>query len=106
MNYRRGFQRLVVVLGVCYGVIGGILLGVAWFSAASTQRFELARCLDAVRDPGESATRITVAECLEWHPPVYAWPGEWLYTIAFILFPALLYGFWRVMAWIGKGFLS
>jgi hypothetical protein len=100
MNARRGFQRLFLVLGIFYYLAGGLWLYDRWTNRISAQRFELTRCLDAVRDPGDSVLRITDADCRENHPPANEWPA----TISLVIFPALLYGAWRILAWIGRGF--
>ena len=65
----------------------------------ANREFKIARCLDAVSNPGTGNTL-----CKEAYPPVEE-RGEVLAFFAFPLFLCgILYGFWRVVSWISRGF--
>src|SRR5205809_3433018 len=100
MNIRRGLHRIILVLGVGYLIAGCLWLYNDWENQRSRREFEFSRCLEAVRDPGDSITRITEADCLKWHPPV----SERSEVLAFFVIPILLYCAWKVLAWIGRVF--
>jgi len=122
MNARRGFRRLSIVLAIGYYSIGGILMYLDWDDARSTQRRELSQCLDAAAgkkyihldgtpyqpDPAPSPSAIKTAEasCRQYHPPVVNTWWDNAALILFITFPVMLYGLWRVLAWIGSGFIE
>jgi hypothetical protein len=111
MNVRRGFKRLFLVLAICYYAIGGLLVYSDWTTHTSAQRFELSRCLDAVASKRSysdvngnpilvGSDPVSKEGCSKAYPPVNEWPE----TLALLFFPALLYGVWKVLAWIGWGF--
>jgi hypothetical protein len=86
MNIRRGFRRIVIVLAIGYVTVGGLWLYGDWNNQKSRREFEYSRCLDAVRDPGESAIRLTQSDCVKYHPV----PTESSEITTFLMIPALL----------------
>ncbi len=97
MNFRRGLRRLFLVLGILYYLIGGLWLYNIRASGESYHQFVLSECLDGARTPGSALTEEGCREA--WPPPDHS--GE---TIGMLAFPALMYGAWKVLAWIGSGF--
>jgi hypothetical protein len=102
MNAGRGFKRLFLVLAICYYAIGGFLIYVDWDTDRSARRYELSKCIeDGKKYFDVNDNPITSeADCNRIHPPV----NDWAETLSFLLFPAVLYGIWRILAWVGRGF--
>jgi hypothetical protein len=124
MNFRRGMLRLFVALTIAWYLLGAVILYGDWTSHYSKQKANLDPCLDAVRNP----SRYTGYEDEHGHPIARAtyptlsvhpitdteescrktWvvtPIEEYEATAFvILFPLMVYGFGKALAWIGKGF--
>ena len=101
MNARRGFNRLFLVLLVCYYAIGSLWLYADWTHRVTIRQEELQRCFDAVKDPGRSGARIEEPECQEFHPALSKW-AEAEEVGFFVVVPAVLYGFSGIVAWIIK----
>jgi hypothetical protein len=97
MNFHRGFRRLFLVLGILYYLIGGLYLYNIRVNGESYHQFVLSECLEGARTPGSPLTEDGCRKA--WPPPDHS--GE---TVGILGFPALLYGGWRILAWIGRGF--
>ena len=88
------------MLALCCFVVGGLWLYRDRENQRTWREFEISRCLEAVRDPGDSATRITEANCLQRYPP----SGDRSRVVAFLSLPLSLYGIWKILAFVGRGF--
>jgi hypothetical protein len=102
VNIRRGFYRIVLVLGICYFVFGVLWISNDWEHKKSNREFEFERCMKAVRDPGTGNVFPLVKEtdCLKSYPPV----NERSEIFAFFAIPTLFYWIWKVLVWVGRGF--
>lgn len=108
LNFQAGIRRLALVLGICYFVFSGLWVFVV-DSKRSKQQFELARCLDAVCNPGTGNLLgpLKDTDCLTSYPPVSLRSEviEFFFILVIPLFlGGALYAIWKVVSWIGRGF--
>jgi hypothetical protein len=102
MNFRRGFNRLFLVLTIAYYGVGGLSLYFDWGHKIDVYHGDLNRCLDLARDAGDA--RITVASCHQaWKPPSVT-TDELVLVSLFVSVPWVLYGLAEIGVWIGEGF--
>lgn len=107
MNFRRGFKRLFLVRGVLYYLIGGWVIYDQWAERIAIRTSVLADvgvCPGGHPKPLELFTFFQVYDektCKGLAAPV-EW--DWTGTLVYALFPAFLYGAWRLLSWIGRGF--
>lgn len=109
MNFRRGFKRLFFVLGTIYYLSAALWTYSTWTENVSAHEVNLSRCLETVRYPVPSAVRYTKEDCLKiWPAPSEEWHtmtvGGWSVVIVIVTLPAILYGLWKLLTWIGRGF--
>jgi hypothetical protein len=105
MNFRRGFNRLFLVIGALYYLIGGWSIYSGWTERIASRAAALAdMCPGGHSKPPEPSTYFQVYDentCNLLTTPV-KW--DWTDTLIYALLPVLLYGAWRILAWIGRGF--
>src|ERR1700732_4018973 len=104
MNFRRGFNRLFLVLAVLYYLIGGWTIYHGWAERITSRTWVLTEvCPDGHAKPHEALTFQVYDEkvCKAITAPV-EW--DWTGTIVFALFPTFLFGTWKLLSWIGRGF--
>jgi hypothetical protein len=98
MNFRRGFRRLFFVLTILYFLIGGTWLAVIRSNDVDYWQRSLDQCFVGAHETGPPLTEQSCRSA--WPYPTF----DWGTLVALVLFPVLLYGVWKLLGWIGRGF--
>ncbi len=73
-----------------------------WDRSIAEQRRQMKICLDAVDGPGLNLFAHTKEDCRQFFPPADEWPE----TIGVIAPPFILFGVWKIVVWIARGFAA
>jgi hypothetical protein len=101
MNTSRGFRRLLIVVGTCWYVLGGVFVYGEW-QKHFTDVANLGKCFREVRAQGLPSSGLTEAGCYGTWGAGNS-DNAWAATIALFL-PVLIYGIGKTAKWIFRGF--
>jgi hypothetical protein len=105
MNFRRGFHRLFLVLGIVYYLTGGWQMYNNWTQRIADRASALAdHCPGGHAKPPEPLSLSQVYDEKTCKALTARVEWEWTGPVIFALLPAFLYGIWKVLSWIGRGF--
>ena len=103
INFKRGLNRLFIVLSLAFYARAGWSLYSDWDIRAASHKSSLALCLDNSVPPVTPAWR-----CREMWPEPKLTSDDYIIGGITLAFPPALYVLlflsWRIITWVGRGF--